>query len=267
MPEDWLNPNAGMWMPPLPGGVLDQPAEPGLRVTYADDGFLLATKLVAQRAKDADDVVALAGRLGLSTATPEQLETHIRSYYTDPAPLELIVDGPDVDREISLLAHDACRMLTAPGARPPAMSTPLNRARTPEPNGFGAALRARNALPGPHLTPRASDPPGSADHSSCLERGVRGRPSNPHSHARSPVRFARQSDPALGQGRDSAPAALQPLARIGQPLPREVRRLVVRRLVVSRGCCRSGSRRRRIRGGRFLASEQPNVEELVELLA
>jgi len=33
LPEDWLNPNAGMWMPPLPGGVLDQPAEPGLRVT------------------------------------------------------------------------------------------------------------------------------------------------------------------------------------------------------------------------------------------
>jgi hypothetical protein len=78
---------------------------------------------------------------------------------------------------------------------------------------------------------------------------------------------ARQSYPALGQGRDSAPAALQPLARIVQPLPREVRRLVVRRLVVSRGCCRSGSRRRRIRGGRLLASEQPNVEELVELLA
>jgi hypothetical protein len=47
LPENWLNPNAGMWMPPLPGGVLDHPGEPGLRVTYADDGFLLATKLVA----------------------------------------------------------------------------------------------------------------------------------------------------------------------------------------------------------------------------
>ena len=104
-----------MWMPPLPGGVLDQPAEPGLRVTYADDGFLLATKLIAQRAKDADDVVALAGSLGLSTATPEQLEAHIRSYYTDPAPLEFIVDGSDVDREISLLAHDASRMLHRTG--------------------------------------------------------------------------------------------------------------------------------------------------------
>jgi hypothetical protein len=47
LPENWLNPNAGMWMPPFPSGALDRPAEPGLRVTYADDGFLLATKLIA----------------------------------------------------------------------------------------------------------------------------------------------------------------------------------------------------------------------------
>src|SRR6266498_2576466 len=59
----WLNANANMWMPPLPDGVLDPSDEPGLRVTYADDGFLLATKLVAQRARDADDIVALATRL------------------------------------------------------------------------------------------------------------------------------------------------------------------------------------------------------------
>ena len=111
LPENWLNPNAGMWMPPLPAGVLDKPAEAGLRVTYADEGFLLATKLIAQRAKDADDVVALADRLGLTAASPEQLEAHIRSYYTDQATLEFIVDGTDVDREISLLAQDASRML------------------------------------------------------------------------------------------------------------------------------------------------------------
>jgi hypothetical protein len=118
LPKNWLNPNAGMRMPPLPGGVLDRPAEPGLRVTYAGNGFLLATKLIAQRAVDADDVVALTGRLGLAAASPEQLEAHIRSYYTDPAMLEFIVDGTDVDREISLLAHDASRLLhrTAPEA-------------------------------------------------------------------------------------------------------------------------------------------------------
>ncbi len=61
LPETWLNTNANMWMPPLPSGVLNPLAEPGLRVIYADDGILLATKLVAQRAKDADDVTALAG--------------------------------------------------------------------------------------------------------------------------------------------------------------------------------------------------------------
>lgn len=111
LPPNWLNPNANMWMPPLPPGVLEAPAEPGLRVTYAEDGFLLANKLIAQRAKDADDVVALADRLGLSAASPEQLEDHIRSYYTDEAMLEFIVDGNDVDREITLLAQDASRML------------------------------------------------------------------------------------------------------------------------------------------------------------
>jgi len=62
--------------------------------------------------------------------------------------------------------------------------------------------------------------------------------------------------------RDSAPAALQPLARLGQPLTREVRRLV------AGGGCSSGIRRsRHTWGGRLLASEQPHVEELVELLA
>lgn len=109
--ESWLNPNAQMWMPPLPAGVLDPPEAPGLRVTYADDGFLLATKLVAQRRKDAADIALLAGRLGLRAATPEQLEAHIRSYYTDRAALEFIVDGNDVDREITLLAREASRRL------------------------------------------------------------------------------------------------------------------------------------------------------------
>ena len=108
---DWLNPRAGMWMPPPPDGVLDPPAEPGLRVTYADEGYLFATKLVAQRGKDAGDLVALARRLGVAAATPQQLEQHIRRYYTDLGALEIIVGGRDVDHEISMLARDASRML------------------------------------------------------------------------------------------------------------------------------------------------------------
>ncbi|MGL4745410.1 MAG: hypothetical protein ACRCXL_13625 [Dermatophilaceae bacterium] len=116
LPENWLNSRAGAWMPPLPDGVLDRPGEPGLRVTYADDAFLLATKLVAQRAKDAEDVLALAERVGMVAASPEQLEAHIRRYYTDAGGLELILDGDDVDREIGHLAQDASRMLNRAAA-------------------------------------------------------------------------------------------------------------------------------------------------------
>jgi hypothetical protein len=43
LPENWLNPNARMWMPPLPDGALDTPAHPGLLARYAEDGFLFAT--------------------------------------------------------------------------------------------------------------------------------------------------------------------------------------------------------------------------------
>ncbi|MCW2814410.1 MAG: hypothetical protein JWN84_1865 [Nocardioides sp.] len=111
LPPGWLNPDAKMWMPPLPAGVLDRPDRPGLRVTYADDGFLLATKLIAQRAKDARDIVALATRLGLLEATPQDLERHLRSYYTDDATLEFIIEGNDISTEITMLCRDASRML------------------------------------------------------------------------------------------------------------------------------------------------------------
>lgn len=111
IPENWLSPRARMWMPPLPAGVLDAPEGPGLRVTYADLGFLLATKLVAQRAKDADDVVALAAHLGMQHATADDLEAHIRRYYTDPDALAIILDGDDVDLELRFLAADAARLL------------------------------------------------------------------------------------------------------------------------------------------------------------
>lgn len=111
IPENWLNPNATAWMPPLPAGVLDHLDAPGLRVTYADGPFLFATKLIAQRAKDADDVVALSERLGMGAATADELEAHMRRYYTDQANLEFILDGDDVDVELRYLAQDAARLL------------------------------------------------------------------------------------------------------------------------------------------------------------
>ncbi|MGH3351766.1 MAG: hypothetical protein ACRDPS_13955 [Nocardioides sp.] len=109
MPVNWLNSNANMWMPPLPPGVLMAPTEPGLRVTYAADDFLLATKLIAQRTKDADDIVALAAKVGLRE--PEELEALVRRFYTDEGALEFIIDGNDIDREIKLGAEDAARLI------------------------------------------------------------------------------------------------------------------------------------------------------------
>lgn len=137
LPEHWLNTNANMWMPPLPLDALEHPRQPGLRVTYADDGFLLANKLLAQRAKDADDVVALAEGLGLDSATPEQLEAHIRSYYTDTEMLEFIVGGNDVDREIDLLAHEASAMLTARSADGHPAPEPAEQTDTPPSTDLG----------------------------------------------------------------------------------------------------------------------------------
>ncbi|GAA0608920.1 hypothetical protein HPO96_30755 [Kribbella sandramycini] len=62
LPEDWLNTRAGAWVPPLPPDALQHDDVAGLHITYAADEFLLATKLVAQRRKDAADIVVLADR-------------------------------------------------------------------------------------------------------------------------------------------------------------------------------------------------------------
>jgi hypothetical protein len=111
LPEDWLNTRAAPWMPPLPEGALQRGDRPGLHITYATDEFLLATKLVAQRRKDAGDIVALARRLHMENASADELEQVIYRYYTDEDSLEFILDGRDIGREIQLLAVRAERLL------------------------------------------------------------------------------------------------------------------------------------------------------------
>ena len=111
LPEDWLNTRASPWMPPLPEGVLQRRDAPGLHVTYATNEFLLATKLVAQRRKDAADIVVLARRLEMENASADDLAQLIYSYYSDEDSLELILDGKDIDREIHFLAVRAERLL------------------------------------------------------------------------------------------------------------------------------------------------------------
>ncbi len=126
LPEDWLNTRASAWMPPLPADALQHGDAPGLHITYATDGFLLATKLIAQRRKDAPDIVLLAKRLRLEHPTAADLEQVIRRYYTDEDALEFILDGADVDREIHLLAVRAERLL----ADQPPVLTPVASPKT-----------------------------------------------------------------------------------------------------------------------------------------
>lgn len=111
LPEDWLNTRASSWMPPLPADALQHDDAPGLHITYAADEFLLATKLVAQRRKDAADIVLLAERLHLKNPSAADLEQLIYRHYTDKDSLEFILDGNDTDREVHLLAVRAERLL------------------------------------------------------------------------------------------------------------------------------------------------------------
>jgi hypothetical protein len=128
LPEDWLNTRASPWMPPLPEGALQHHDAPGLHITYAGDEFLLATKLIAQRRKDAPDIIALSGRLKMDNASAEDLEQLIRRNYTDEDSLELILGSRDLDREIQLLAIRAERMLANHHSRSTGQ-IPVDRAR------------------------------------------------------------------------------------------------------------------------------------------
>lgn len=138
LPEDWLNTLAGPWMPELPEGALQEHDAPGLHITYASDEFLLATKLVAQRRKDAPDIITLSGRLNMENASADELEQLIRRHYTDEESLELILGSRDIDREIHLLAVRAERMLANHQARPegpmPAAQTRPRATRSPDRN-------------------------------------------------------------------------------------------------------------------------------------
>jgi hypothetical protein len=98
-------------MPPLPEGALHHHDAPGLHITYAGDEFLLATKLIAQRGKDAPDIITLSGRLKMENASADDLEQLIRRNYIDEDSLELILGSKDLDREVHLLAVRAERML------------------------------------------------------------------------------------------------------------------------------------------------------------
>lgn len=52
----------------------------------------------------------------MQDASADELEAHVRRYYTDRAVLEFIVDGDDVDTELRFLAEDAAGLLRRRGS-------------------------------------------------------------------------------------------------------------------------------------------------------
>jgi hypothetical protein len=69
LPERWLNGAARPFLPPIPVDAITPPSSPGLRVRLASLEELLAMKLAAGRARDREDIVALAEAL---QADPEE---------------------------------------------------------------------------------------------------------------------------------------------------------------------------------------------------
>lgn len=68
LPQRWLNEQASVYV--APGGDVEEPRvfdHPGLRVTAASPQHLLATKVLAARRRDEQDIRVLISHLGLTT--------------------------------------------------------------------------------------------------------------------------------------------------------------------------------------------------------
>jgi hypothetical protein len=111
---DWLSSAAGAWAPPGHRGETAA-AEPGLTVRYASIEELLAMKMLALRSRDAPDIVALAGQLGLNGAPPERFGALLHQVYPDDRALALLlgVGDDDLNREVLAVAEAVSRLTTA----------------------------------------------------------------------------------------------------------------------------------------------------------
>ena len=114
LPADWLSSAAGAWAPPGRRGE-SAAAEPGLTARYASVEELLAMKMLALRSRDAPDIVALAGQLGLHGAPLERFEALLHQVYPDDSALALLlgVRDDDLDREVSAVAEAVSRLTAA----------------------------------------------------------------------------------------------------------------------------------------------------------
>lgn len=103
LPEGWLNGSARPFLPPIPADALSPPSSPGLRVQLASLDQLLAMKLVAGRARDRSDIIALATALQVNPEEAVQLT--LMAYGVEA--LEVMTTLEDV-------THDAEELIPEP---------------------------------------------------------------------------------------------------------------------------------------------------------
>ncbi len=99
LPEGWLNGAARPFLPPMPADALTPPTSPGLRIQLASLEQLLAMKLAAGRARDREDIVALANALHVDP--DEAIRLTLDAYGTDR--LESLTTVEDVTADAHAL--------------------------------------------------------------------------------------------------------------------------------------------------------------------
>ena len=89
----WLNDNAAAW---VPARVSARRADgPGLDVQVAPAEHLLAMKMAAMRARDVDDILALARHLGMERASGAEFGRLLTDTYSGEGQLQTILNVPD----------------------------------------------------------------------------------------------------------------------------------------------------------------------------
>ena len=94
---NWLNTNAMSWVPPRPALATVRPEEPGLSRHIAPPEHLLAMKLVADRAQDEPDMVALVRELGMVDASAEDFADLLEQVYEGEGALAQVLFASDED--------------------------------------------------------------------------------------------------------------------------------------------------------------------------
>lgn len=114
--ENWLNSNAGGWVPPRPDWARRRPTKYGLTVHVAPPEHVLAMKLVAARRKDRPDIRLLIQRCGMADAAAEEYADLLERIYAGEgllAQMLTISGGEEAVRREAVLIGEWAREFAA----------------------------------------------------------------------------------------------------------------------------------------------------------